>query len=213
MQVDGRVQQRPVKDMPTASTWLRSPDDSEARYCPKRTTSWVGYRTPFIETCDPDHPRLITPVTTTAAPEQANEVLQSIQADLVRRALKTDVHLVDAGYVEATNLVHSQQDWAIALLGPARLDTRWQAKDPAAFDSLQFSVNWESQPAVCPAGQHSIRWLPSHSQPQTRVIRVQFATEVCSACALRARCTHGLQRVSWLLYELAETWSLFTRWY
>jgi transposase len=64
---EGQVKQRPVKEMPPASTWIRSPYDDEARYCNKRSTDWVGYRTHITETCDEGHPRLITHVETTEA--------------------------------------------------------------------------------------------------------------------------------------------------
>ncbi len=70
IQVEGQVRQCPVNQMPPESTWLRSPDDSEARYCTKPNASWVGYRTHFTETCDEQEPRLITHVKTSVATEQ-----------------------------------------------------------------------------------------------------------------------------------------------
>lgn len=194
IQVEGQVRQRPVKEMPPESTWLRSPYDTEARYCTKRTTNWVGYRTHFTETCDEHEPRLITHVKTTVATEQDSEVTHSIQADLVRRDLKPEGHLVDTGYMDAANFVHSRLEYGIDLLGPMRPDTSWQAKDPTAFDILQFTINWETQTAVCPAGQPSLRWLTSRSQRGAPVIRVQFAAKVCLTCPVRARCTHGTRR-------------------
>lgn len=192
--IEGQVRQCPVEDMPTESTWLRSPYDTEARYCTKRTTNWVGYRTHFTETCDEHEPRLITHVKTTPATEQDSKVTQSIQADLVKRDLKPEVHIVDTGYIDAANCVHSQHEFNIDLLGPMRPDTSWQTKDPTAFDILQFNLDWETQTAVCPTGQRSTRWLDSRSQHGAPVIRVQFSANICSACPVKARCTHGLSR-------------------
>lgn len=193
-QVEGQVKQRPVKDMPPESTWIRSPYDSEARYCTKRNMGWVGYRTHLTETCDAQHPRLITQVTTTVATDQDCEATARIQADLVARDLNPQVHLVDAGYVDADNLAHSQHDLGIDLLGPTRPDTSWQAKDPDAFDLMQFSIDWDHQHVTCPAGQRSAVWAEGRSQEGTTVIRVNFAMNVCMSCPLRTRCTHGLNR-------------------
>jgi len=93
----GQVKQRLVKEMPSESRLIRSPYDPEARYCTKRQTEWTGYRTHLTETCDPDHPRLITQVETTAAPIQDCEMTRHIQADLVARDLRPDIHFVDSG--------------------------------------------------------------------------------------------------------------------
>jgi transposase len=194
IQTDGQVQQRPVKQMPPESTWIRSPYDSQARYCTKRNTGWVGYRTHLTETCDEAYPRLITQVTTTVATEQDCEVTQSIQADLVARDLKPEVHLVDAGYVDAANLAHSQLDLQIDLLGPTRPDTSWQAKTPDAFDILQFNIDWEHKFVTCPAGQRRAVWVEGRSYEQTPVIRVNFPMNACMACPLQERCTRGLNR-------------------
>ena len=175
-------------------TERKSGDATEARYCTKRTTHWVGYRTHFTETCDEPEPRLITPVKTTVATEQDSEVTQSIQAELVKCDLKPAVHLVDSGYMDAANFVYSQHEFGIDLLGPMRPETSWQSKDPAAFDILQFNINWETQTAVCPTGQRSLRWLNSRRLQGAPVSRVQFAAQTCMACPVRERWTHGLRR-------------------
>jgi transposase len=137
---------------------------------------------------------LITQVTTTLATEQDCEVTRHIQADRVGHDLKPDIHLVDAGYGNASNLAHSQTDFGIDLLGPTRPDTSWQAKDPVAFDILQFSIDWERKDATCPAGQHSVVWAEGHTQEGTTIIRVNFPMNTCMACPLQARCTRGVNR-------------------
>jgi len=120
---NGQVKQRSTKDMPPVSQSLRSPYDIEARYCTKRSTEWVGYRVHVTETCDPACPRLITQIKTTASTVQDCEMTTKIQQDLVEGDLKPDQHLVDAGYVDATNLAQSQHEFGIDLVGPTRPDT------------------------------------------------------------------------------------------
>jgi Transposase DDE domain len=190
----GQVKQRPVNQMPPESTWIRSPYDPEARSCTKRRTGWVGYRIHLTESCDAAFPRLVTQVTTPVATEPDGEVIPSIQADLVTRDLKPAVHLVAAGYIDAANRAHSQGDFHMDLFGPTRPDTRWQGKTPAAVDSRQFTIDWESPVVTCPAGQPSAVWVEGRSQQPASVIRVNFPMTVCRACSLRRRCTQGVNR-------------------
>jgi len=136
----------------------------------------------------------MTQVMTPVATEQDCEVTQTIQADRVARDLKADSPLVDAGYVDAANLAHSQHAFSSDWLGPTRPDTRWQAKDPAAFDILQFSINSDHQTVTGPARQQSAVWAEGRSQEGTAPIRVNFPTNACMACPLQARCRPGVNR-------------------
>ncbi|MHC4510485.1 MAG: IS1182 family transposase [Planctomycetota bacterium] len=191
---NGQVKQRLVKDMPPESTWIRSPYDDEARYCTKRSKEWVGYRTHITETCDEGHPRLITHVETSEATLQDCEIVDKIQGDLAANDLRPELHLVDAGYVDAENLAHSQHEHGIDLFGPTRPDTSWQAQSDQGLDMTQFVVDWEAQSVTCPAGQHSVVWAEGLSQYGTPVIRVHFSPAACRICELRPRCTRGFKR-------------------
>jgi transposase len=191
---DGQVKQRPVKDMPPASMWIRSPYDDQARYCTKRSTDWVGYRTHITETCDAGHPHLITHVETTEATLQDCEIVDKIHGDLMANDLGPELHLVDAGYVDAENLADSQHEHGIDLFGPTRPDTSWQAQSKDGLDMMQFAVDWEAQSVTCPADQRSVVWAEGLSQYGTPVIRVHFSPAACPACELRQRCTRGLKR-------------------
>jgi transposase len=191
---NGHVKQRPVKDMPPASTWIRSPYDDEARYCNKRSTDWVGYRTHITETCDEGHPRLITHVETTGASLQDCDIVDKIHGDLAANELRPELHLVDAGYVDAENLADSQHEHGVDLFGPTRPDTSWQAQSEDGLDMMQFAVDWEAQSVTCPAGQRSVVWAEGLSHEGTPVIRVHFSPAACRTCELRPRCTRGLKR-------------------
>ena len=58
---------RPGDEQPPSALLIHSPYDLEARYSSKRETLWVGYKVQLTETCDADHPDLITQVLTTPA--------------------------------------------------------------------------------------------------------------------------------------------------
>ena len=190
----GRVKQRSTKEMPPVSQAIRSPYDIEARYCSKRSTEWVGYRVHVTETCDPACPRLITHIKTTLSTVQDCEVTTEIQQDLVEDDLKPDQHLVDAGYVDASNLAQIQHDLGIDLVGPTRPDTSWQAQETDGFDLTHFDIRWHQQQVICPAGHVNRAWIEGESQFRTPVIRVHFPEKTCMKCALKVRCTRGVNR-------------------
>lgn len=191
---DEQVRLRDVKHMPAVGEWIRSPFDTEARYCTKRSMGWVGYKVHLTETCDDDQTHVITQVSTTVSTVQDCQMTTDIQAKLAQNDLLPSDHLVDAGYVDAQQLVTSQQQFQVDLIGPAPLDTSWQAQDANGFDQSQFQIDWDVRAVTCPMGQTSHTWQHSHSSRQIPLIRVLFARETCQACAVRTQCTRGQAR-------------------
>jgi transposase len=84
----------------------------------KRTTLWVGFKVHFTQTCDEDAPQLITHVETTHAAFNDEKALSSIHVGEAEKDFLPDQHLVDAGYVDAVNLVKSRADYGVDLTGP-----------------------------------------------------------------------------------------------
>jgi transposase len=191
---NGQVHWRDVKDMPPVGAWIRSPFDSEARYCTKRQTGWVGYKVHFTETCGADEPSIITQITTTVATVQDCQATAEIQDQLAAIDLLPSEQLVDAGYVDAERLLYSQNKHEIDLIGPPGRDTTWQAQTENGLDQTCFTINWDKQQAKCPAGQSSVAWHRARSSRDTPVIRVRFAPKHCQCCELRSRCTTGKKR-------------------
>ncbi len=187
---EGRIYWRTRESLglPPAHRMITSPDDLDARYTVKREMSWIGYKVHVTETCDPNHPRLLTQVETTPATTHDVHLTEPIQDDLIARGLAPNTMLVDGGYIEADLLVSSAER-GIDLVGPAPANKTWQAKDDDAFDHTQFAIDWENKAAICPAGQQSDRC----HQRQTRrgTVNWVFAFNLwrCRDCLLRARCT------------------------
>ena len=50
--IDERLAWRSNSDIPSASLFISSPYDLDAHYSKKRSTSWVGYKVHYTETCD-----------------------------------------------------------------------------------------------------------------------------------------------------------------
>jgi transposase len=112
------------EDRLEAARLFYSPYDLDASAAKKRSTSWIGYKVHFTETCDEDMPRLITHVATDIGPILDRAALPAIHAALQQQELLPEKHIVDAGYVDAELLVASQTEYRIDLVGPTAKDHR-----------------------------------------------------------------------------------------
>jgi transposase len=187
-QHEGILCWRQADNLPPAAKLIESPYDIDAHYSRKRETKWVGYKVHVTETCTPNTPHLITHVVTTPATRPDEDVTQEIHQALVEKGLPPETHYVDAGYVDAENLTQSSQQ-QIDLLGPASVDTSWQARDPAAFDHTRFAINWEQKTVMCPQGHQSRTWSESQDAYANEVIHVAFDRQTCHDCGNRTQCT------------------------
>ena len=184
----GQWRKEPV--LPAAQL-IASPYDLDARNGKKRSTFWTGYKVHFTQTCDEDAPQLITVVQTTAAPLSDEGIISAIHADLAEKELLPDQHLVDAGYVTIANLVQSQSDHEVDLLGPT-LKTHWYQAE-TGYDLAHFSIDWETETVTCPQGQVNSSWTPIQREGKS-LIQVRFSQTDCKACPSRASCTGTTRR-------------------
>jgi len=145
----------------------------------------------LTETCDDDSPHLITHVETTPAPVADDAAVPLIHEALAERDLLPAVHIVDTGYVDAEELVASQQQYGVDLFGPTREDDHWQAREGTGFEASQFVVDWQHECATCPAGQTSSSWTPAQDRRGNPVIKIKFAMQDCRPCPSRELCTHS----------------------
>lgn len=192
--------------MPAAQL-INSPYDLDARYGKKRTTLWVGYKVHFTQTCDEDAPQLITHVETTPAPINDEKALSKVHAGLAEKKLLPDQHLVDAGYVDATNLLQSRADHGVDVVGPT-LKNYWYQAD-TGYDLTHFSIDWETQTVTCPQEHTSSSWTPAQDAKGKPVIKVKFSQTDCKACPARTFCT-GQTRRTLTLQPRERMQALFT---
>ena len=106
---NGKLRWRTHQDLPPSGHRSNSPYDTEATYGKKRHTTWIGYKVHVTETCEKNQVHLITNVQTTKAHLTDVNQTDSIHQSLAERKLLPHEHLVDAGYVDGTLLVSSQQ--------------------------------------------------------------------------------------------------------
>ena len=123
-----QLQWRAADNIPPAAKFMSSPYDNEAHYARKHTTQWVGYKVHITEACEDDLPLLITHIETTSAPVPDGQATPKIHAALEQRTLLPGTHIVDTGFLDAELLAVSQEQYGVDLLGPTRLDYRWQAR-------------------------------------------------------------------------------------
>jgi transposase len=186
---DKALKLRQAKDLPPASIRFDSPYDPEAHYSKKRQTGWTGYKVHISETGDDDQPHLITHVETTIAPQSDADMTQPIHNALAEKEYLPGIHLVDSGYVDAEQIINSQTEHGLHLLGPVRPDTSWQTIKNTGHAITDFIINWESKQAICPNGATSSAWTPKKDAWDNAVIGVKFLNKDCDPCPTRSLCT------------------------
>ncbi len=189
--VDGQLTWRDNDNTPPSGRYISSPYDTDARYATKRQTYWVGYKIHLTESYGDDQPNLITNVETTTAAVADDAVTETIHASLAEHKLLPETHVADTGYVNSTLLVSSQTTYSIDLIGPTRGDNHWQAKAGAGFAARDFSIDWEQQQAICPAGKLSNSWTPAVDRFKNDVIKIKCATTDCQSCPSCEQCTRS----------------------
>lgn len=133
---EGKVRWRSSEEgLPPAARMINSPYDVEARY----STTWTGYKVHLTETCDGDMPHLITHVETTSATPPDFKVPSTIHTALAAKGLLPQEHLLDAGYV-SSDLIASQQNHGIEVVGLVPPDNHWQARAGEGFDVACFAL-------------------------------------------------------------------------
>jgi transposase len=194
MVAEGAVLLRPSEDLPPSSLRIISPYDTQARFAYKRSTKWEGYKVHLTETYGEETPNIITNVQTEEATVNDNYSLGEIHERLSKAELLPNKHLVDGGYIEASNLVESRREYDIDLIGPAQSNGRWQQVQGNGFDISNFQVDWDREKVICPAGHESSSWKPMVDRRGNDFIHAQFARSDCSACPHLSKCTSAKGR-------------------
>src|SRR2546428_5907841 len=182
------------RDLPPAAEGIESPYDVEARSRHKRDTAWTGYMVHVSETCEPTEPHLLTHVHTTPASVHEAQCTEPIQQALVDKGTPPQDHLVDAAYISSELLVSSREEQDIILRGPTRPSQGWQTQVEGAYGPEQFVVDWDQHQVRCPQGHLSPAWWEHGGGQGSRPIIVQFATQTCAPCPVRAACTRAKHR-------------------
>jgi transposase len=181
------VRWRSTDERPPAALMIQSPYELDARYCTKRDTEWVGYKTHMSETCDVGYPDLITQVLTTLSTTPDSVMGPTIHEDFAQRELLPGTHLVDTGYVDAAFLVTAQNQHHIDVVGPPLASYSHQSRTGYGLEA--FGLDWAAEQAHCPQGHASVKWTPGHDVRGEPVIRIRFDRATCRACEVRAWCT------------------------
>ena len=179
------------RELPKASEGIESPYDPDVRFRTKRSTQWSGYMAHLSETCEDTEPHLLTHVHTTVATVHEAQCTEPIQQALLDKQVAPNLHIVDAAYVDACSLLHSEQNQGIDLMGPTRSNSSWQTQVEGAYSLEQFAINWDQQQVICPQGKLSTTWTPQVDAYGNSSISVKFRPKDCKFCAARSLCTRA----------------------
>jgi transposase len=183
---DGKLRWRQDHELPPARMFISSPYDLDAHYSRKWHSSWVGYKVHLTETHDADRPHLITHVVTTTATTPDAATTGPIHQALAVKSLLPSTHTVDTGYIDAELIRSSEEAYQVDLVGPTR-----QGRVTEGFHLTDFAIDWENEPAVCPAGRTSASWTPATSYSGKPVIKVKFSRRDCGNCRFSNQCTRA----------------------
>lgn len=197
---------RTIADRPPGVQLIHSPYHGEARWCQKRQTIWVGYKVPITETCDDADRNLITHVATTPATTSDTGMVEPIHQALASKNLLPTEPLLDGGYVDADQLVVSAQQHDGDVVGPVRLDQRWQARAKQGFDTACFLIDWDAQRVTCPRGQRSVQWKAGVDSTGQAAMRGRFKKRDCLGWASRSSCTHAQREPRELTFRPKAQW-------
>jgi transposase len=161
-------------ELPPSAQMISSPYDLEARLSRKHANTWVGYKVHLSETCQEKQPHLITQVATTVSTDADLDALAQIHRGLADKGLLPKQHLVDTGYISADTMVESQQNYQVDLVGPARKDSKWQARAGEGFAAADFKIDWSAQQATCPQGHKSQSWINTKEKGRLNALKTEF---------------------------------------
>jgi len=99
------------------------------------------------------------------------------------------IHLADTGFVDAELMLAAQGQYGVDLFGPSHLDQQWQSRNDPKFSGENFSIDWQLQKAICPAGKTSSGWSEVQSNTDRPVVKIKFSTKDCRVCPFRSDCT------------------------
>ncbi|MER5917934.1 transposase, partial [Streptomyces sp. NPDC001982] len=74
------------------------------------------------------------------------------------------------------------------MITPVLLDTSRQAKAQEGFAAHDFTIDWDNQQAVCPAGKTSTTWNDVVQEGVAKTV-VSFAALDCIPCPSKDQCT------------------------
>jgi transposase len=104
-------------------------------------------------------------------------------------------HLVDSGYTSADQLLNSQRNYHMDLIGPVSGGGSWQAKADNGFCISCFAIDWETRTATCPQGKTSQNWHLRREKYGHEYIDIRFSPADCRTCAYRSDCTRSKRGV------------------
>ncbi len=182
--------------LPPGRSRIVSPYDLQARYSEKRGKDWHGYKIHLTETCggpagQPGSgplaaPNLITNVATTMAPVPDATMTGPVHDMLAASGLAPAVHVADAGYAGADQLLEARAQ-GITLLAPLAVNASPQARS-GGYTTEMFTIDWEHQQVTCPQGAASRTWAATRNRGQDAIIAA-FPAATCRPCPARGKCT------------------------
>ena len=170
---------------------IESPCDVDARHRSKSNRSWTGHMAHLTEACDAGAPHLVLHADTTPANVHEAMRVEAIHTALAAKGLAPSEHLVDSADISADHLIRAREQHGIDRVGPGQTRTGWQARTEGAFDTTDFTIDWEGEVARCPEGRTSTSWRGDHDKATGPDVRARSNAANRNPGPSKPRCTRG----------------------
>jgi transposase len=184
----GVVRWRHAGSIPPVPLRIDSPYDTEARYCKKRSTDWIGYKVHLTEVCSPGLPHLITNIETVAAYSPDAMHVPRCQNALRQRKLLPNRQFVDGSYIGSQIALESRGTHGIQLIGPVKQNVH-RTQTESGYGLSSFRIDWAGHFAVCPQGKRSSGWWSATTDTGRITFHTKFSRKDCANCPANLICT------------------------
>ena len=171
-----------VEEIQTPKQTIFDPRDPSIKLGIKGKKSWVGSKCHVVETAEKGKVNFITDMIYQKSNEDDSQIHDKVKEGNERTGLHPEKLYADTKYISGA-AIRDYSENEQKLMGYSQ-DGR--SKRPEDFKVSQFSVDMNTQTAICPAGQESVK----SSVLKNGKINIYFSSTVCGACSFFQDCVN-----------------------
>ena len=172
-----------VEEIQTPKQTIFDPRDPSIKLGKKGKKSWVGSKCHVVETADKGKINFLTDMIYQKSNEDDSQIHDKVKEGNERTGLHPEKLYADTKYISGA-AIRDYSENEQKLMGYSQ-DGR--SKRPEDFKVSQFSVDMNTQTAICPAGQESVK----SSVLKNGKINIYFSSTVCGACSFFQDCVNA----------------------
>jgi hypothetical protein len=170
---------------PSTAHGMHAPSAPAARDSQPRETTGCGSTAHRTATCAGERPHLLTPIATTPATPHDAQGTETMQHAIEQNHLLPAAPLLARGDGAPPVLIASEPNHGLAVMGPIKGETPWQAQAGHGFALTGVPMAWDTQRVTCPGGPMRHVGADSRDNAGHPRLSVRFAKASGQACPVR----------------------------